>query len=346
MPATTTFADPASVAPHAVVRGIAPGVCTTCGHLVRIGHDPVHSVNGTCERCAGQTRPLSTLCDLCHEALRAESDQARQARLVSYGGRKPEPTFVDDLDEPERASGAPSAVDPEKKRRHAAAVEYVRAYRGSWGLPLDIKADPKWATKHHRLSERQVDVLLQGRDRDLARASAASDPRQVAARTWLKANPPRGEGFLASMHDRAVNGLSFSDKQLEIVERIIAERSPSGAALLATGAGDVRRTVVEGWYVVDGIVWKVQRAVNGSGNLYGKQLVIDEGQSTGHWDYVPGGLKVIAERGEALSVEQAAAFGKLYGVCAVCGRTLTDETSIAAGLGPICGGRLRKQHEG
>jgi hypothetical protein len=32
----------------------------------------------------------------------------------------------------------------------------------------------------------------------------------------------------------------------------------------------------------------------------------------------------------------ARAFGKAWGVCTVCGRTLTDDTSIANGIGPIC----------
>lgn len=40
-----------------------------------------------------------------------------------------------------------------------------------------------------------------------------------------------------------------------------------------------------------------------------------------------------------LSKEEAAKFGKLYGFCMVCGRTLTDADSIAAGIGPVCAGK-------
>lgn len=43
---------------------------------------------------------------------------------------------------------------------------------------------------------------------------------------------------------------------------------------------------------------------------------------------------------ERLTLEQAQEFGRLYGVCGICGATLTDETSIAAGIGPVCAGRL------
>lgn len=36
----------------------------------------------------------------------------------------------------------------------------------------------------------------------------------------------------------------------------------------------------------------------------------------------------------------AIAFGKEWGVCCICNRTLTDETSIANGIGPICAERF------
>jgi len=34
------------------------------------------------------------------------------------------------------------------------------------------------------------------------------------------------------------------------------------------------------------------------------------------------------------------AFGKLIGHCGVCGRELTDDVSRAAGIGPVCAGKL------
>jgi hypothetical protein len=41
-----------------------------------------------------------------------------------------------------------------------------------------------------------------------------------------------------------------------------------------------------------------------------------------------------------MSLEEAKAFGRLYGVCVRCGATLTDEQSIEAGIGPVCAGRF------
>ena len=38
---------------------------------------------------------------------------------------------------------------------------------------------------------------------------------------------------------------------------------------------------------------------------------------------------------------QAAQFGRQFGVCGICGRTLTDDPpSVARGIGPVCIKRL------
>lgn len=39
------------------------------------------------------------------------------------------------------------------------------------------------------------------------------------------------------------------------------------------------------------------------------------------------------------NLEQAMEFGAIYGECALCGRELTNELSIALGIGPVCGNR-------
>lgn len=47
-------------------------------------------------------------------------------------------------------------------------------------------------------------------------------------------------------------------------------------------------------------------------------------------------LAKIAEDPRAASIR----FGRELGVCGVCGRTLTDEASRAAGIGPVCAGKF------
>lgn len=88
--------------------------------------------------------------------------------------------------------------------------------------------------------------------------------------------------------------------------------------------------VEDGFYVEGETVLKVVTSPN-SGRQYAKQL---DGTS---WVYAPGTIRKV-RNGEAvaLTLEKAKDLGQLYGVCVRCGRTLTDEGSIAAGIGPIC----------
>jgi hypothetical protein len=94
----------------------------------------------------------------------------------------------------------------------------------------------------------------------------------------------------------------------------------------------------EGLYVVDGVVYKVQRAVaQGSGAKYAK--VMDK--ETGTFSYVGKKPFALLTADNKMTLEQAGAYGKLYGRCIRCQRDLTDEFSIANGLGKICYEKMR-----
>lgn len=106
-----------------------------------------------------------------------------------------------------------------------------------------------------------------------------------------------------------------------------------------------REELTDGMYQTpDGTIYKLQFAVNGSGYLYGKRLMVEENEDN------PGQTDVWFERdttairrltlADKMSQEAARAFGQLYGVCCLCGRTLTDEESIARGTGKVCDGRM------
>lgn len=93
----------------------------------------------------------------------------------------------------------------------------------------------------------------------------------------------------------------------------------------------------DGMYLTpDGTVYKVQVAHHGSGNLYAKRLVVEDG--TGSFEYERGGLRKLRAEWK-MTLEQAKKFGQLYGICCVCSAVLTNETSIAEGIGPVCAGR-------
>ena len=91
----------------------------------------------------------------------------------------------------------------------------------------------------------------------------------------------------------------------------------------------------------DGTVAKVQFAVHGSGNLYAKRLIITtkDGAPKGTFEFEGGLINKLSPEMK-MSLEEAAEFGHLYGFCCNCGATLTDEKSIAAGIGPICAGKF------
>lgn len=88
----------------------------------------------------------------------------------------------------------------------------------------------------------------------------------------------------------------------------------------------------QGMFRHNGKVYKVQKAVHGSGNLYAKILV------HGTFEFAKGMLPKLDES-ERMTLEEAKEYGKLTGSCCNCGRTLTDEDSIEAGIGPICAGK-------
>lgn len=97
------------------------------------------------------------------------------------------------------------------------------------------------------------------------------------------------------------------------------------------------KAVEEGFYILDDMVYRVQKAKS-SGNLYAKILkpVVF---GTAHWEYAPGMMRKLGDA-QKLTVEVAASMGHHYGVCMICGRTLTAEESVQAGIGPICAGKI------
>lgn len=88
-----------------------------------------------------------------------------------------------------------------------------------------------------------------------------------------------------------------------------------------------------GMYRVDGEIFKVQRAVHGSGHLYAKRLTEDG------FEYATGAIRKI-KASDRMTLDEAKEYGRLTNTCCQCGRTLTDETSIAEGIGPVCAGKI------
>ena len=85
-----------------------------------------------------------------------------------------------------------------------------------------------------------------------------------------------------------------------------------------------------GLHVLDGEVYRVVVS-RGSGRPYALLLV----EAPGAFEYAPGAERHPSED-TLMTLEEARDYGVRYGVCAACGRTLTNPESIEYGIGPIC----------
>lgn len=94
----------------------------------------------------------------------------------------------------------------------------------------------------------------------------------------------------------------------------------------------------DGMYRLGDVIYKVQHAVHGSGRQYAKELV-QYGDDSWGFEFAKGIVYKLRPE-HKMSLEDAKEFGALYGTCCVCGRTLTNEASIEAGIGPICASKF------
>lgn len=141
--------------------------------------------------------------------------------------------------------------------------------------------------------------------------------------------------------------LAHSDKAKDVVKRALEgggsvgaeEASDTIAEMYDRGNPRARaalaasRTVTPGLYKVGDDVYRVVKAQGGT-HCYAKKL----DPQTKVFDYAAGALALIKpedlmgpEAAEVLSIE--------LGYCAVCGRSLTNSTSLKRGIGPVCWGR-------
>lgn len=81
---------------------------------------------------------------------------------------------------------------------------------------------------------------------------------------------------------------------------------------------------------------EIYRVIKGrnSKNLYAQKLVVIEGRDP-RWEYAGGKIYQLKVE-ELISPEVAAQMGRARGFCVICGRYLTDATSVERGIGPVC----------
>jgi hypothetical protein len=88
----------------------------------------------------------------------------------------------------------------------------------------------------------------------------------------------------------------------------------------------------EGIYRHEDAIYKVYRTRED--HLAVKQLI------EGAFEYMgKRPLKFLRDE-HRMTLEEAKEYGRITSICCQCGRKLTDETSIAEGIGPVCAGKI------
>lgn len=139
---------------------------------------------------------------------------------------------------------------------------------------------------------------------------------------------------------------------IETPRRVVEMPSTQRVAMPLPKAG----VVEDGMYrdPSDGTIYKVQwnRGSGDGRRLYAKMLVVDRLDTNTSFStevlesegsdainvrfvYAQGAMKYIRPEWK-MTMEEAKAFGALYGICVRCGRDLTKEESIERGMGSTC----------
>lgn len=177
------------------------------------------------------------------------------------------------------------------------------------------------------------------------------------ATEWLRGLPtPIDFQYLAEMRFRIEakgenRPLTIGQAKGVLNCAVAAGRRTPKAATQAAQATPVE--LPDGIYFKDGVVYKVIKAVHGSGHSYAKRLVPPtertdgardpvmglQGHSRGRFEFAKGMVRELTAD-DKMTLEQARSYGALYGICSNCGATLTDEGSIERGMGPVCAGHF------
>lgn len=142
-------------------------------------------------------------------------------------------------------------------------------------------------------------------------------------RALLDSLPTRDASFASSLIGQFDVKGRLSDKQWKCIDDLLARiSSPSAPS----------KPIEPGLYILDGGVVKVYITQT---NRLGAKCLIDQGNGKGAFIYVKGLLSRLTDA-QRLTEEQAREFGKQYGFCVACARTLDDDRSLAVGYGPVC----------
>jgi hypothetical protein len=169
-----------------------------------------------------------------------------------------------------------------------------------------------------------IDILLTLPDRLSAKdSSGGPSEKQIKFFTDLITQRQAPEGYDLETFKQA----SRSDVRKMIDIMLKAPHKPREERATSEDLGS-------GIYLVVGSIIKVYRGQ--SGRMLAKELIADEETHTAFFEYRGLASRYVPSGTKKMSLEDAKEFGAIYGVCCNCGRTLTNEESIEAAIGPVC----------
>ena len=135
---------------------------------------------------------------------------------------------------------------------------------------------------------------------------------------------------LAAERNKVVDAPSLTRKQAsDVIERLLDIPKPVAAKPTVDPSLEANT-----FHAVDGEFYRVV-ANQWSGALYAQKW----NAFARRFGKAPRAIFLLSAATLATQ-EQAAQFGQQFGVCGICGRTLTDPPSVARGIGPVCLKRL------
>jgi hypothetical protein len=168
-----------------------------------------------------------------------------------------------------------------------------------------------------------------------------TDKQIALARTLLEEceGIDKAEAIRSSLNAALTAGtLSFLDVS-NAIDGLIAVKKTTATPMSVTAT----KVIEEGMYQRDGEIYRVKRSMT-SGRLYAVRLrketatTLKLGEKLS-FQYNSQYIRKLSPT-DRMTLEQAKAAGVLMGCCCVCGATLTNETSVREGIGPVCGGRV------
>jgi hypothetical protein len=140
---------------------------------------------------------------------------------------------------------------------------------------------------------------------------------------------PAQLGYLRSLLIERIEDKAASDAAVQWLDGHRLSKATASAKIKEyENKPKFREVLDEGMYKVGEDIFKVY--FTQEGHIATKQLTPDGFEYTGRKP-----LAVIKPE-HRMTLDEAKEYGKVTGTCCSCGRLLTNEESIAAGIGPIC----------